>query len=59
MKIGLTNSQMIFEDFMVSTLSAVKSNVFFEKFKVKSNGKKSEVLDFTFFITVQRWGLIV
>ena len=35
-----------------STLSAVKSNVFFEKFKVKSNGKKSEVqrvLDFTFF----------
>ena len=35
-----------------STLSAVKSNVFFDKFKVKSNGKKSEVqrvLDFTFF----------
>ena len=38
-------------DFTFSTLSAVKSNVFFEKFKVKSNGKKSEVqqvLDFTF-----------
>ena len=38
--------------FCNSTLSAVKSNVFFEKFKVKSNGKKSEVqrvLDFTFF----------
>ena len=37
---------------VISTLSAVKSNVFFEKFKVKSNGKKSEVqrvLDFTFF----------
>lgn len=39
-------------DIYTSTLSAVKSNVFFEKFKVKSNGKKSEVqrvLDFTFF----------
>ena len=39
-------------NFTNSTLSAVKSNVFFEKFKVKSNGKKSEVqrvLDFTFF----------
>ena len=40
------------ENSFYSTLSAVKSNVFFEKFKVKSNGKKSEVqrvLDFTFF----------
>ena len=39
-------------DLRLSTLSAVKSNVFFGKFKVKSNGKKSEVqrvLDFTFF----------
>ena len=39
-------------DFSSSTLSAVKSNVFFKKFKVKSNGKTSEVqwvLDFTFF----------
>ena len=31
------------EDINVSTLSAVKYNVFFKCFKVKYNGKKSEV----------------
>ena len=39
-----------------STLSAVKSNVFFKFFKVKSNSKKSEVQQpwyFTFFLKVK------
>ena len=46
------SDRLVRDHLQFSTLSAVKSNVFFKKFKVKSNGKKSEVqrvLDFTFF----------